>query len=196
MESEEKREKTKKLVDFRLSLEKRIRDAEADLRGLNLLLESIDETLLGFRTAGGMMPTPSTPGVEAPVRTEAPPQPDVSREGGVPLKTVQGDLLATLHFEENRLRVLPAEDKEFNVNTPPFRSFFYEKVLTKMREADQEALRKGEIGPDDLLSFEIALVGEVIREIDVQNVSEKRFQDLKSSVRWTLEKMYEKKTES
>jgi hypothetical protein len=43
-----------------------------------------------------------------------------------------------------------------------------------------------------MFSYNIVREGEFIREIVLKNVDEERFKELKSSVRWTLEKMHEK----
>ena len=83
-------------------------------------------------------------------------------------------------------------DKNFRDNIPPFRQFLIERVLLKMQEKDREAARRGEITPDKILSYSIVKEGDIIREIIIRNVSEERIRDLKSSIRWTLEKMYEK----
>jgi len=50
----------------------------------------------------------------------------------------------------------------------------------------------GETPPDRILSYEVIKEGDVIREIDVRNIGPDRARELKSSIRWTLEKMYEK----
>ncbi len=61
-----------------------------------------------------------------------------------------------------------------------------------MQEKDREAANKGEITPERVLSYDIALDGELIREISIRNVGPERLRELKSAIRWTLEKMYEK----
>ena len=43
-----------------------------------------------------------------------------------------------------------------------------------------------------MFSYNIVREGEHIREIVIKNVDEERLKELKSSIRWTFEKMYEK----
>ena len=43
-----------------------------------------------------------------------------------------------------------------------------------------------------MFSYNIVREGELIREIIIKNADEERLKELKSSVRWTFEKMYEK----
>jgi hypothetical protein len=53
-------------------------------------------------------------------------------------------------------------------------------------------VRTGQLGPDKIFSYSIVQEGDVIREIVIRNVDADRLRELKSSIRWTLEKMYEK----
>jgi len=186
-EGETEGEKVKKVAELRTLLEKRIREMETELEGMRVLLEFVDAALLekGFKRAEIMKPTPPIlPEVEAP--------PVMEYERSVPLKTATGELLANLYMSEDSIRVVFAEDKEFNINTPPFMSFLVERVLAKMQERDREAAGAGEILPEKILSYNIVREGEMVHEITIQNIGPERLKELKSTIRWTLEKMYEK----
>ena len=43
-----------------------------------------------------------------------------------------------------------------------------------------------------MLDYEIITEGDLLREIVIKNVDGDRLKELRSSIRWTLEKMYEK----
>ncbi len=186
MAEETEKEKIKKIAELRALLQKRVGDMETELEGLRILLGLIDDTLLskGFRRAEIVKPVP-TPSKAVPSKV-------MEHERSIPLKTVTGDLLADLYVGEDSMRVVLAEDKSFDVNTPPFTSFLVERVLTKMQEKDREVASKGEITPDEILSYNVTRDGNLIREITIRNVRSERSRELKSAVRWTLEKMYEK----
>lgn len=181
-------EKVKKVAEFRTLLEKRIREMETELEGMRVLLEFVDAALLekGFKRAEMVKPAPP------PILPEAAAPPVVEYERSVPLKTATGDLLANLYVGEDSMRVVFAEDKDFNINTPPFMSFLVERVLVKMQEKDREAAGTGEIAPEKILSYNIVREGDLVREITIQNIRPERLKELKSTIRWTLEKMYEK----
>jgi hypothetical protein len=190
MSEDAEKEKIKKIAKLRAILEKRVEVMKEELDGLKTLLELIDATLLkeGFKRAEITKPIQtSPPKQEAPV-----PQPSVMKKKGIPLKTVTGDLLAHLYVEKDSMQVAFAEDKNFDVNTPPFTSFLVERVLAKMQEKDKEAADKGEIAPEDVMSYDIKRDGNIVREIDIRNIKPGRSRELKSSIRWTLEKMYER----
>ncbi len=188
MSEEEEREKIKKIAKLRALLEKRVETMETELDGLKTLLSLIDETLLkeGFKRAEISKP------IQAPPKQETPQPSVLKQKKGIPLKTVTGDLLAQLYIEKDSMQVAFAEDKNFDINTPPFTSFLVERVLAKMQEKDREATSKGKITPEKILSYNIKRDGNLIREIDIRNIRPGRSRELKSSIRWTLEKMYDR----
>ena len=188
MMSEEEKEKIKKIAKLRALLEKRVEDIETELDGLKTLLSLIDTTLIkeGFKRAEISKP------VQAPPKQETPQPSVIQQKKGIPLKTVTGDLLAQLYTEKDSMQIILAEDKNFDINTPPFTSFFVERVLAKMQEKDREDASKGKIAPENILSYNIKRDGNLIREITIRNLRRERSRELKSSIRWTLEKMYER----
>lgn len=189
-------EKIKKFVAFKKKLEKRVEGLESELNDLRLMLEAVNSILLekGFKHAE-IPKTPVTAEV-SPMKEEAlvelPTQPSTTYEKVIPLKTVTGEHLATLHTNQDSLRIVLAEDKDFNINTPPFTQFLVERVLAKMQEKDSELAKTGQLTPDKIFSYNIVQEGDKIHEIMVKNLDANRLRELKSSIRWTLEKMYEK----
>lgn len=178
-------EKIRRLAELREMLEKKISDAESETRSLKILLELVNKTLLdrGFKRAEAAKRLP----------TQAPALPPAMKDrNAVLLRTVNGELLASLYLNENSMRVAIAGDKTLNVNTPPFQQFLVDRVLGKMREKDREASNRGEMAIDKILRYEVVLEGENLREIEIKNLSPDRMRELKSSINWTLEKMYEK----
>jgi hypothetical protein len=63
-----------------------------------------------------------------------------------------------------------------------------------MQEKDNELARTGQLTPNKIFSYNIIQDGDIVREITIRNVDAERLRELKSSIRWTLEKMYEKMT--
>jgi hypothetical protein len=61
-----------------------------------------------------------------------------------------------------------------------------------MQEKDSELVRTRQLTADKVFSYSIVREGDLIREIIILNVDEERLRELKSSIRWTFEKMYEK----
>ena len=188
-------EKIKRLVSFKQKLEKRVEELELELKELQATLEAINSILIekGFKRAEITKPPAEIEALppKEEVMVEPSPQPSTEYES-VPLRAVTGELLATLYVSEDSLRVVPAEGKSFTINTPPFTPFLVERVFAKMQEKDNELARTGQIAPEKIFSYNIVREGDVLREIAIKHVDQDRLRELKSSIRWTLEKMYEK----
>jgi len=185
-------EKIKLLIEFKKRVEKKVEDLELELKELQATLETVNSILLdkGFKRAE-IPKTPAAPTAETSPQKE-PVQPIPEAKEVSLLKTAIGELLATLYIGQDSLRIVLAEDKNFNVNTPPFTQFLIERVLMKMQEKDSELANSGQLAPEQVFSFEIVKDGENVREMLIKNVDGERLKELKSSIRWTLEKMYEK----
>jgi hypothetical protein len=187
--SEEEREKIKNIAKLRALLEKRVEEMQTELEGMKTLLGLIDSTLLkeSFKRAKVTKPAQSPQKQETTHPTPAKPQ-----KKGIPLKTVTGDILAHIYTEKDNAQIVMAEDKNFDINTPPFTSFFVERVLAKMLDKDQEDVNKGKLDPEKVVAYDIKQDGNIIKEITIINLRSERSRELKSSIRWTLEKMYER----
>ena len=193
-------EKLKKLAELRASLDKRVKEMETELDGLRALRDFVNAALVekGFKRAEIAKPTSApteeklNPPAPTPAEVEVTPPQILEHEQAVPIKTATGELLANLYVEEDSMRVVVAEDKRFTVDIPPFMAFLVERVLAKMQEKDREAAGIGEIPPDKILSYSIIRDGDILREITIRNVGSDRTRELKSTIRWTLEKMHEK----
>jgi hypothetical protein len=193
-------EKMKALVTFKKKLEKRIEELNSELKELQVTLETVDSILLekGFKR-GDMKEVTAAPKEVAPptgpvaVKEEKPAMPRVAEpESVIPLKTMNDEPLAIIYVDKQALHVLPDESKNFSVDTPPFNHFLVERVLAKMQEKDNELVRMGQLTADKMFAYNIVREGESLREIVIRNADEERLRELKSSIRWTLEKMYEK----
>ena len=195
-------QKMRKMAELRAVLERRVNELQIELDQLTSMLEFVNSALLekGFRKPEIKLPL-SQPAItpEATAQSKQAPKPPEEAKPvlteyaqAIPIKTVTGDLLAELYTDEENMRVVLAKDKQFTADTPPFTAFLVQRVLAKMQEKDTESASQGEIPRERILSYEVVKDGDVIREINIANIGSDRARELKSSIRWTLEKMYEK----
>jgi hypothetical protein len=190
------------LFTFKKKLEKRIEKLDSEVKELEATLEVVNSILLekGFKrgdikevAAAAAPPEEASPTTQTTVATEEkPPQHAAETESVIPLKTMNDEPLAIIYISRDSLHVLPDESKSFNVNTPPFSHFLVERVLAKMQEKDNELVRMGQLTPNKMFTYKIIQDDDLLREIVITNADEERLRELKSSIRWTLEKMYEK----
>ena len=204
----------KSLIAFKRRLEEQLEKLAAESKEVQAALDAVNGILLekGFKR-GDMKevtenpappmpeevvlpkPEPEPPKVivqHAPDASKPAPQRMPEQESVIPLKTMAEEPLALIFFDRQAMHVLPDESKNFSVNTPPFNNFLVEKVFAKMQEKDGELVRAKQLTADKVFSYNIVREGDLIREIIIRNVDEERLKELKSSIRWTFEKMYEK----
>ena len=194
-------EKTRRLITFKKKLEERAQQLDSGLKEVQTMLETVNSILLekGFKHMEIPKETKET-GATAYRGQMAKPSEPTSEPASAPhenlnqLKTIDGEPLAELivNEAEESLRVVPAPDRNFNINTPPFTHFLVERVLQKMQERDNELAKTGQITPDRVFSYDIMQEDNIIREIFIRNIGPDRLKELRSSIRWTFEKMYEK----
>jgi hypothetical protein len=110
----------------------------------------------------------------------------------VVLKTNSGEPLATFYTGGRSALVIAVSNKKVNVNVSPFKGWFVEKVLEKMKEKDEANLRAGVLKQEEVFAYKIQCDGELLIQIQIENVNPERVKELKTSLRWTLEKVYEK----
>lgn len=195
-------EKLKALVNFKKKLEKKLEELDAEMKDLTATLDVVNSVLLekGFKRGNikevkepqeekKEPPTVQVTVKEAPPASEARP---VEPESVVQLKTMSDEPLAIIYVDKEALHVMPDESKKFSVSTPPFQAFLVERVLAKMQDKDNELVRTGQLTADKIFAYSVITEGDFLREIILKNVDEDRLKELKSSIRWTLEKMYEK----
>ena len=185
----EEGERVRRAAELRESLKRRIEELESQLNELRSLLELVEDFLKekSFKKLEVKEEAPA--GAPIPKTVGAP-----ASETVIPITTIEGVLLANLHVKGGVVKVIPAEGAKFNVNTPPFQSFLVGRVLSKMRERDEERAANGEIPQDEIISYEIREDDGVISEIEIRNVKPQQLRELKSTIRWTLRRMYEKMT--
>ncbi len=201
----------KSLIAFKKRMEEQLEKLTAESKEVQAALDTVNAILLekGFRRGDikeiseasvpkevvlpKQEPEPQkvviqyTSDASKPVAQHMPEQ-----ESVIPLKTMADEPLALIIFDKQGMHVMPDESKNFSVNTPPFTNFLVEKVFAKMQEKDSELVRTKQLTADKMFSYNIVREGDLIREIVIRNVDDERLKELKSSIRWTFEKMYEK----
>jgi hypothetical protein len=191
-------ERMKAMLGLKQRLEKRLERLKKESEEAQATLDVVNSILLerGFRR-GDIKEVASPKESAEPKAPSAPKEEKEAYQGGepenvIPLKANDDASLAIIYVEKDAIHVLPDESKNFSVNTPPFGNFLVERVLAKMQDKDTELVRMKQLAPEEVFSYQIVREGDQLREIIIHNADEERFKELRSSIRWTLEKMYEK----
>ena len=203
-------EKMKMLIAFKKRLENQLEALNVETKEVQATLDIVNTMLLekGFKRGDikevSSLNLPKEVALpkqeqtyEIPIDTRLAPSTtgivsSQDRENVLPLKTMNDETLALICFDKEVIHVLPDESKHFSTNIPPFQNFLVEKVLAKMKEKDTELVRNNQLEANNAFTYDIVKEEDLIREIVIHNVDDERLKELKSSIRWTLEKMYEK----
>jgi hypothetical protein len=167
----------RKILSIRERMLERIERLKGELEDMRMAVEEIDRYIVrqGFRHP-------------APPRTESEEADETSS-----IKTKDGSLLGRLTLDEANVVFVPREGIPFDNSMPPFQSFLIDKVLQNMKKHDEERVKEGEISPEDVLSYEVVLEEGRLLKLMIRNFGgERRLREIRSSLRWTFEKMYEK----
>ncbi|RLF19282.1 MAG: hypothetical protein DRN15_01685 [Thermoprotei archaeon] len=172
-------ERIKYLAELRKKLERRIEELSAELELLKECAKVIDEVLAraSFK-----------PAISIAEEIERPPEEEYSIKS-----RINGRTLAVMYVWKDKVKIVPAEGMKIDVNKPPFNTFFIRRVLDTFRQRDLEEVRRGRLDADQVLDYTIKTDDEgMLKELIVHNYREmRRLRELRSSLRWTLERMEE-----
>lgn len=173
---------TKRLAELKSYLEKKVAEHQNEIHDLQSFLETVDNILAEKSYRRVQLPK-SIPETPAAINANAPQT----------IRTISGVLLADIFVEGQDIRIVPSKDIKFDANAPPLRSFLVGKVLEPLHAKDEEAAKKQELSPDNVLSYEIDREANSLKKIHVKNYGdERRLNELKNALRWTFRRMYEK----
>ena len=81
---------------------------------------------------------------------------------------------------------------EISADTPPFKSFFIDRIIGEMKKKDIAAVENGKIQKESIIDYIINKNGSDIREIIIKNYRQKeRVNELISTAGWSLTRMLE-----
>src|SRR5215213_4693736 len=113
-----------------------------------------------------------------------------------PLKRAKDDfLLANAEISPDAVVIVPAPGINLNANTPPFKSFFLNRILEGMKNKDAEKVSQGALSESDALNYKIEEdeSGGIIKRIVTNKYREKdRLQEIFNTSAWVFTRMLEK----
>lgn len=121
-----------------------------------------------------------------------------------PLKRAKDDfLLANAEIFQDAVVIVPAPDINLNANTPPFKSFFLNRILEGMKNKDAEKVSQGALRESDALNYKVEEEDDssgsgssgIIKRIVINKYREKeRLQEIFNTSAWVFTRMLEKST--
>jgi hypothetical protein len=117
-----------------------------------------------------------------------------------PLKRAKDDfLLANAEISQDAVVIVPAPGVNLSANTPPFKSFFLNRILEGMKNKDAEKVSQGTLSESDSLNYKVeeeddgGSGGGIIKRIVINKYREKdRLQEIFNTSAWVFTRMLEK----
>ena len=128
------------------------------------------------------------------------PRSDPGRDGGhdrhvKQLKRLKDDfLIANAEILQNSVELIPAKGIVLNINTPPFRSFFLNRILEGMKTKDAEKVSQNQIDESTSLSYYVEEdENGIIKRILINNYRDnERLNEIFNTSTWVFTRMIEK----
>ena len=102
-------------------------------------------------------------------------------------------LLAKVNISTQTIEITPEKGLFFNIETPPFKSFFIKRILEGMITQDRTKNRQKQLSNQDLLNYTIDEYEGRIKKIIINNYREReRLTDIINTSAWVFTRMLEK----
>ena len=185
-------EQIRDIVTLKEELVRKISDHQEAIDSLEKNLRILDTVLKGssFTKASQMAPRKSVP---EDVSEEAL-QDGAGQDDSIPIKRGNGgELIARARVAPDRLTITIEDHVKVSEDTPPFRSFFMDRVIGDIRRKDEAMAKKGEVPAGSVIECSVESSKAGMRKIVIRNYGQSdRAGDLINAAEWSLTRMLEK----
>ena len=129
----------------------------------------------------------SEPSIKIPTTSEK------SEESSIPITNgSDGKIIANAYITPDQVSIVLEENMEINADTPPFKSFFIDRIIGEMKRKDSAEAENGKIQKESVIDYIINKNGSDIREIIIKNYRQKeRVNEIINTAGWSLTRMLE-----
>lgn len=112
-----------------------------------------------------------------------------------PLKRAKDNLLfSNAEYTPTYVRITLVDDINLNINTPPFKTFFLNRILDGMKMKDREKVQKGELIESEIIDYRVDNEENgKINSVMISNYGEReRLNEIFNTATWVFTRMLEK----
>ncbi|WP_148680230.1 hypothetical protein [Nitrosopumilus maritimus] len=103
-----------------------------------------------------------------------------------------GKVIANAFVTPEQVSIVLDDNVEISADTPPFKSFFLDRIIGEMKKKDSTDAENGKIQRESMIDYIINKNGSDIREIIIKNYRQKeRVNELINTAGWSLSRMLE-----
>lgn len=193
-------ERMREILELKEHLSKKAEEHEVELEYIRRTIAILDSMLKKSSFARASELKRSAPegageagqGGEAPHDAPEDPPDGGGADGGATPITAGEETVAHATVTAGEVRVRVADGVRLTADTPPWRTFFLEKIIGGMRKKDEARAAAGEIGAAEAIACDVREEAGEIREIVVRNYRDgERAEEIVGSVSWTIARMVE-----
>jgi len=104
--------------------------------------------------------------------------------------------IARFHVTSQEVLIIPEDQIRISIETPPFRSFFLNRILQGMINKDLDKINQGQLSESELISYDIITDNEnkdLLKKIQIKNYRDKeRINEIFNTAAWVLTRMLDK----
>ena len=114
-------------------------------------------------------------------------------ESSIPIKRGNdGKVIANAYVTPDQVSIILDEQVVISADTPPFKSFFLDRIIGEMKKKDSAEAENWKIQKESIIDYIINKNGPDIREIIIKNYRQKeRVNELINTAGWSLTRMLE-----
>lgn len=114
----------------------------------------------------------------------------------IPMKQgTNGKTIANAFVTPEQVSIVLEENIGIDENTPPFKSFFLERIIGEMKRKDSQEVENGKIQKEAVIDYVIKKNGANVREIIIKNYRNKeRMNEIINTAAWSFNRMLENST--
>lgn len=112
-----------------------------------------------------------------------------------PLKRAKDNLLiSNAEYTPTYVRIALVDDINLNINTPPFKTFFLNRILDGMKMKDREKVQKGKLIESEIIDYKVDNdENGKINSVMISNYGEReRLNEIFNTATWVFTRMLEK----
>lgn len=116
-----------------------------------------------------------------------------SEDNSIPIKRAgDGKVIANAYVTPEQVSIVLDDEIEISDDTPPFKSFFLDRIIGEMKKKDFVDVENGKIQKESIIDYIINKNGTDIREIIIKNYRQKeRVNELINTAGWSFTRMLE-----
>jgi hypothetical protein len=104
--------------------------------------------------------------------------------------------VARVHVTSEEVTIIPEDNIKISIETPPFRSFFLNRILQGMKNKDLDKNKQGQLSESDIIIYDITTEDEnkdILKKIRIKNYRDKeRINEIFNTAAWVLTRMLDK----